>query len=110
MLIEGNRVYGNEKYEIDPHIETHNMAIKKNTIYDNGYSGIICSLDCYNIIFEGDEVYNNGNNASGRGIAFSINMFDSIARNNYVHHQNMGIGISSESHDNEVYNNNISDC
>jgi parallel beta-helix repeat protein len=109
MLIEGNRVYGNERYGIDPHTGTHNMTIRNNTVYDNGYSGIICSLDCYNIIIEDNEVYNNGNTGKGRGIAFSINMFDSVARNNYVHHQNIGIDISSESHDNEVYNNKVSD-
>jgi len=110
MLIEGNRVYGNERYGIDPHTGTHHMTIKNNTVYDNGYSGIICSVDCYNIIIEDNEVYNNGNNGTGRGIAFSINMFDSIARNNYVHHQNICIGINGESHDNEVYNNKVSDC
>ena len=109
MLIEGNRVYGNERYGIDPHTGTHDMIIRNNTIYDNGYSGIICSLDCYNIIIEDNEVYNNGNTGKGRGIAFSINMFDSVARNNYVHHQNIGIDISSESHNNKVYNNNVSD-
>jgi parallel beta-helix repeat protein len=87
MLIEGNHVYGNERYGIDPHTGTHNMTIRNNTVYDNGYSGIICSLDCYNIMIEDNEVYNNGNNGKGRGIAFSINMFDSVARNNYVHHQ-----------------------
>jgi hypothetical protein len=108
MLIEGNRVYGNDKYGIDPHTGTHDMTIRNNTVYDNGNSGIICSLDCYNIIIEDNEVYNNGINGTGRGIAFSINMFDSIARNNYVHHQNIGIGINGESHDNKVYNNKIS--
>ena len=110
MLIEGNRVYGNEKYGIDPHTGTHHMIIKNNTVYDNGYSGIICSLDCYNITIEGNEVYNNGNTGNGRGIAFSINMYDSVARNNYVHHQNICIDVSGESHDNKVYNNNVSDC
>jgi poly(beta-D-mannuronate) C5 epimerase len=108
MLIEGNRVYDNERYGIDPHTGTYNMTIRNNTIYDNGYSGIICSLDCYNIIIEDNEVYNNGNTGKGRGIAFSINMFDSIARNNYVHHQNVGIDISGKSNDNKVYNNKIS--
>ena len=109
MLIEGNRVYSNERYGIDPHTRTYNMTIQNNTVYDNGYSDIICSLDCYNIIIEDNEVYNNGNTGKGRGIAFSINMFDSVARNNYIHHQNIGIDISSESNDNKVYNNKISD-
>lgn len=108
MLIEGNHVYGNERYGIDPHTGTYNLTIRNNTVYDNGYSGIICSLDCYNIIIEDNEVYNNGNTGKGRGIAFSINMFDSVARNNHVHHQNIGIDISGESHDNKVYNNKIS--
>ena len=35
-------------------------------------------------------------------------MFDSIARNNIVSHEDNGIVIS-ESHDNEVYNNIVSD-
>ena len=109
MLIEGNQVYGNERYGIDPHTGTYNMTIRNNTVYDNGHSGIICSLDCYNIIIEDNEVYNNGNTGKGRGIAFSINMFDSVARNNHVHHQNIGIDISGESHDNKIYNNKISD-
>ena len=75
----------------------------------NGGEGIICSLDCSNITIEDNEVYNNGNTGKGRGIAFSINMFDSVARNNYVHHQNIGIDISGESQDNKVYNNKVSD-
>ena len=108
MLIEGNHVYGNERYGIDPHTGTYNLTIRNNTVYDNGYSGIICSLDCYNIIIEDNEVYNNGNTGKGRGIAFSLNMFDSVARNNHVHHQNIGIDISGESHDNKIYNNKIS--
>ncbi|MGI0051552.1 MAG: right-handed parallel beta-helix repeat-containing protein [Nitrososphaeraceae archaeon] len=109
MLIEGNHVYGNDRYGIDPHTGTYNMTIKNNTVYENGYSGIICSLDCYNIIIEDNEVYNNGNNGTGRGIAFSINMFDSVARNNYIHQQNIGIGINGESHSNKIHNNIISD-
>ena len=110
MLIEGNRIYENERYGIDPHTGTHHMTIRNNTVYNNGYSGIICSLDCYSIIIEDNEVYNNGNTGKGRGIAFSINMYDSVARNNYVHHQNQCIGISGESYENEVYNNKVSNC
>ncbi|HJU59903.1 MAG TPA: right-handed parallel beta-helix repeat-containing protein [Nitrososphaeraceae archaeon] len=41
MLIEGNRVYGNDKYGIDHHTGTHNMTIRNNIVYDNGNSGII---------------------------------------------------------------------
>jgi mannuronan 5-epimerase len=110
MLIEGNNVYKNEKYGIDPHTGTHHMVILNNTVHDNGSSGIICSLDCYYILIEGNEIYNNGKTGPGRGIAFSINMYDSVARNNYVHHQNKCIGVSGGSHDNEVHNNQVSDC
>ena len=110
MLIEGNNVYNNDKYGIDPHTGTHHMVILNNTVHDNGSSGIICSLDCYYILIEGNEVYNNGENGPGRGIAFSINMYDSVARNNYVHDQNKCIGVSGGSHDNEVHNNQVSDC
>lgn len=34
ILIEGNRVYGNNKYEIDPHNRIHDMIIRNNTVYD----------------------------------------------------------------------------
>jgi mannuronan 5-epimerase len=61
MLIEGNRVYANDKYGNYPHTGTHNMTIRNNTVYDNGNSGIIRSLDCYNIVIEDNEVNNNGN-------------------------------------------------
>jgi parallel beta-helix repeat protein len=38
---------------------------------------------------------------------FSRNMYDSVARNNIVSHEDSGIVIS-ESHSNEIYNNNVS--
>ena len=42
------------------------------------------------------------------GIMFSRNMYDSIARNNVISHEDKGIVIS-ESHNNQIYNNNVSD-
>ena len=42
------------------------------------------------------------------GIMFSRNMFDSVARNNIVSGEEQGIVIS-ESHNNEIYNNTVSD-
>ena len=105
MLIEGNRVYENEMYGIDPHTGTHDMIIKDNIVYNNGHIGIICSLDCYNIIIEGNEVYNH----PSTGIMFSRNMYDSIARNNYVHDEKKCIFVSN-SHNNEIYNNTLSNC
>jgi mannuronan 5-epimerase len=105
IIIEDNRVYDNYMYGFDPHTATHDMIIRNNTVHDSGTMGIICSLDCYNITIEDNEVYNS----FGSGIMFSRNMYNSVARNNYVHHETQCIFIS-ESHNNEVYNNTVSDC
>ena len=48
-------------------------------------------------------MYNN----TKMGIMFSRNMFDSIARNNFVSNEDNGI-VVSESHNNEIYNNTVS--
>src|SRR5437667_8260022 len=65
--------------------------------------GVICSLDCYNITIENNKIYNNVK----RGIMFSRNMSDSVARNNVISNEEQAISIS-ESHNNEIYNNTIS--
>jgi parallel beta-helix repeat protein len=77
-------------------------------VYNNNASGIICSKDCYNLLIEGNEVYNNS--GAARGIAFSINTTNSVAKNNYVHDQPRCISFNRESNYNEVYNNTISGC
>jgi mannuronan 5-epimerase len=104
MKIENNHIHDNIHYGLDPHTGTHDMSIKNNTVHDNGSIGIICSLDCYNIVIEDNKAYNN----TKMGIMFSRNMFDSVARNNFVSNEENGIVIS-ESHDNEIYNNTVSD-
>jgi parallel beta-helix repeat protein len=104
MKIENNHVHDNIHYGLDPHTGTHDMSIKNNTVHDNGSIGIICSLDCYNIAIEDNVVYNN----TKMGIMFSRNMTDSIARNNSVSNEDRGIVIS-ESPNNEIYNNTVSD-
>jgi mannuronan 5-epimerase len=104
MIIENNHIYNNSKYGLDPHTGTHDMIIRSNVVNDNGWIGIICSLDCYNITIENNEVYNNKES----GIMFSRNMYNSIARNNYVHNEGIAIFVS-QSHNNEIYNNTISD-
>jgi mannuronan 5-epimerase len=43
----------------------------------------------------------------GDGIVFSRNMYDSIVRNNIVYNQPTGISVS-QSHNNQIYNNTIS--
>jgi parallel beta-helix repeat protein len=104
MIIEDNHVHDNTIYGLDPHTGTHDMTIRNNVVHGNGGIGIICSLDCYNITIEGNEVYNNADS----GIMFSINMYNSVARNNYVHDEAKGIFVSA-SHNNEIYNNTVSD-
>jgi len=104
ITIENNAIHNNGHYGLDPHTGTHDMLIRNNTVYDNGGIGIICSLDCYNIIIENNTVYNN----TKMGIMFSRNLYDSIARNNTVTHEEKGIVIS-ESHNNSIYNNHVSD-
>ena len=104
MIIENNHIYNNSRYGLDPHTGTHDMIIRSNVVNDNGWIGIICSLDCYNITIENNQVYNNKES----GIMFSRNMYNSIARNNYVHNEGMAIFVS-QSHNNEIYNNTISD-
>jgi glucose/arabinose dehydrogenase len=110
MLIEGNRVYGNEKYGIDPHTGTHDMIIRNNTVYDNYNAGIICSLDCYNIIIEGNKVHNNGHGDYKRGIAISKNTYNSTIRENIVYNQDVCVHIGRDSHDNRVYDNKLTNC
>ena len=105
VVLEDNHVHHNFMYGFDPHTATHDMLIRNNTVHDHGAMGIICSLDCYNITIEDNEVYNS----AGSGIMFSRNMSDSIARNNDVHDEEKCIFLS-QSPNNEVYDNDISNC
>lgn len=105
MVLEDNHVHDNFMYGFDPHTATHDMIIRNNTVHDHGAMGIICSLDCYNITIEDNEVYNS----AGSGIMFSRNMYDSIARNNDVHDEVKCIFLSQSSN-NEVYGNTVSNC
>jgi len=103
--LEDNHVHHNFMYGFDPHTATHDMIIRNNTVHDHGAMGIICSLDCYNITIEDNEVYNS----AGSGIMFSRNMYDSVARNNNVHDEEKCIFLSQSSN-NEVYGNKVSNC
>ena len=104
MVIENNDIHHNGHYGLDPHTGTHDMIIRNNTVHDNGSIGIICSLDCYNITIENNKVYNN----TKMGMMFSRNMLDSVARNNIISYEDRGIVIS-ESHNNTIHNNTVSD-
>jgi parallel beta-helix repeat protein len=103
MVIENNHIHHNSHYGFDPHTGTHDMIFRNNTVHDNGGIGFICSLDCHHIIIEKNKFYNNAK----RGIMFSRNMSDSIARNNFIDKEEHAITIS-ESHNNEIYSNRIS--
>jgi hypothetical protein len=105
IILDNNHVHHNFMYGFDPHTGTHDMIIRNNTVHDHGAMGIICSLDCYNVTIEGNTVYKS----AGSGIMFSRNMHDSIARNNNVHDESKCIFLS-QSHNNEVYKNTISNC
>jgi poly(beta-D-mannuronate) C5 epimerase len=104
MVVENNHIHHNGHYGLDPHTGTHDMIIRNNIVHDNGAIGIICSVDCHNVTIENNKVYNNTN----MGIMLSRNMYDSVVRHNIVSDQEQGIVIS-ESHNNEIYNNTVSD-
>src|SRR5215203_5685573 len=104
ITIENNHIHDSGHYALDPHTGTHDMIIRNNTVEDNGSIGIICSLDCYNITIENNTVSNN----TKMGIMLSRNTFDSLVRNNIVSNEEQGIVIS-ESHNNEINNNKVSD-
>ncbi|MGA9743107.1 MAG: right-handed parallel beta-helix repeat-containing protein [Nitrososphaeraceae archaeon] len=104
MTIEDNNIYANVKYGVDPHTGTHDMIIRNNRVHENEGLGIVCSFDCTNIIMEGNEVHGN----KLAGIMLSRNVMDSAVRNNTIYNEAKGIVIS-ESHQDNIYNNTVSD-
>ena len=108
MIIENNNFHDNYLYGIDPHTGTHDMIIRSNKVHHNNATAVVCSKDCYNILIEGNEVYNNLD--GHRGIAFSINTNHSMAQNNYVHDQDICIGLNRLSEYNKIHNNTLSNC
>ena len=80
------------------------------TLHHNKGIEIICSYGIHNIIFENNKVHDNG----GAGIFFSRGTTNSIMRNKFVVYNQPGdaypIAVSvSESRNNQVYGNKISD-
>lgn len=108
ITIDNNTFHNNYLYGIDPHTRSHDFVITNNLVYNNNASGIICSKHCFNLLIEGNEVYNNS--GAARGIVFSINTTNSVAKNNYVHDQPRCISFNRESNHNSVYNNTITNC
>jgi hypothetical protein len=106
ITIDGNEFYNNILYAIDPHTGTHNMTVSNNKVYNNKGIAVICSWNCYDIVFERNEVHDN----AGAGLMFSRATRDSTMRNNIVYNQyGSAHAISiSESQNNEIYDNNIS--
>jgi hypothetical protein len=109
IVIENSEFYNNIDYAIDPHTGTHDMRVTNVDAHNNKGTAIICSGNCYNIIFEQNTVHDNG----GTGLFLSMATVNSKIRNNVVYNQPgnaFPVGISvSESRDNEVYGNKISD-
>jgi mannuronan 5-epimerase len=105
IVIAHNDIHNNYIYGIDPHTGTHGMVIRDNVVHDNGAIGIICSLNCDNITIENNNVYNHNQS----GIMFSRNMSNSVARNNTINNEVKCIFVS-ESNNNRVYDNLISNC
>lgn len=103
IVLQGNQVYNNANYGLDPHTGTHDMVMRYNIVHDNGAQGIICSLNCYNILIENNRLYHNDK----AGIMFSRNMTNSVARNNIISNEVGGI-LVSQSNNNHIYNNTIS--
>jgi len=108
MIVENNNFHDNYLYGIDPHTGTHDMIIRSNKVHHNNATAVVCSKDCYNILIEENEVYNNMD--GHRGIAYSINSDHSIVQNNYVHDQDICIGLNRLSDYNKIYNNTLSNC
>src|SRR5919109_192893 len=106
IIIDGSEFYNNIKYALDPHTGTHNMTVSNNKVYNNQGIAVICSYQCYEIVFEENEVHDN----AGAGLMFSRATHDSTIRNNFVYNQfDSAHPISiSESQNNEIYGNNLS--
>jgi poly(beta-D-mannuronate) C5 epimerase len=109
IVIENSEFYNNIDYTIDPWGGTHHMRVSNVHVHHNKGIGIICSFKCSDMIFEKNEVHDNG----GAGLFFSRGTTNSIMRNNVVYNQPgdaYPIAISvSESRNNQVYGNKISD-
>lgn len=108
ITIDNNTFHDNYLYGIDPHTGSHDFTISNNLVFNNNASGIICSKHCFNLTIDGNEVYNNS--GAARGIAFSINTTNSVAKNNFVHDQPRCISFNRSSNHNAVFNNTISNC
>jgi mannuronan 5-epimerase len=109
MVFENNDVHDNGLYGIDPHTGTHDMIIRNNNVHNDGSIDIICSLDCYNITIEGNKVYNNSTTPKTIGIMFSRNTSNSVARNNVVQNEAIGVSVSI-SNNNKVSYNSVSNA
>lgn len=104
LIITNNQIHHTFKYGLDPHTGSHDLLIKNNEVHDTKGIAIVCSFDCSNVLIENNTVYNN----SKAGIMFSKGMVNSTARNNVLHDEYAAISISDSSN-NQIYGNKISD-
>lgn len=108
ITIDNNEYYHNLLYAIDPHTDSDNFTIKNNHVHNNYKFGIIFSLRCTNFLVENNTIHdNNEGKTISYGIFFSRMSDNNTARNNIIYNESIGIDLSQSSN-NEVYNNKIS--
>jgi parallel beta-helix repeat protein len=102
MRIEGNDVFDNIGYGIDPHDDSTGLVVAKNRVYRNGNHGIIFSRGCdYNTIRE-NEVFDN----AGHGIMLDRGSDDNTVFSNTVRGNQDGIAVFQSSR-NRIESNTI---
>lgn len=108
ITIDNNEYYDNILYAIDPHSGSYGIKIINNSVHDNYKFGIIISLKCSNFTIENNTIHdNNKGNTISYGIFFSRISDANVARNNTIYNESVGI-IVSQSSNNDIYNNRIS--
>ncbi|KKS69745.1 MAG: Glycosyl transferase family 2 [Candidatus Daviesbacteria bacterium GW2011_GWA2_42_7] len=59
MVFEGNELFENVKYGLDPHDDSSGLLVVDNKIHHNGSHGIILSKRCINNVIRDNLIYNN---------------------------------------------------
>jgi parallel beta-helix repeat protein len=127
LVVQDNEFHHNVLYGIDPHTDSHHLAIERNVVHHNGKHGIILAEDCTDSVIRDNVVYNNdhhgivlylrsdrnlieGNHAfanAAQGININGSV-DNIIRGNSVYdNTESGIGIGQTAENNLVENNQI---
>jgi parallel beta-helix repeat protein len=125
LVVADNEFHHNVLYGIDPHTESHDLAIERNVVHDNGKHGIILAEDCVDSVIRDNIVYRNnhhgivlylrsdrnlieGNDTFGnaaQGININESNDNTIRGNRVYDNTESGIGITQTSENNLVENN-----